>query len=127
MKRIISFLSLLALLTVGVFGFLAIGHDAPVCIAQIASGGACPEYPIVESIFYTGIFKSFSTGVFQILLALLICLTIVVLFLNPEINLEKKCIRLRYISISYHPKVVSLLQALRRYLACRRQFSAPQA
>ncbi|OGY48075.1 MAG: hypothetical protein A2840_01915 [Candidatus Buchananbacteria bacterium RIFCSPHIGHO2_01_FULL_47_11b] len=127
MKRTISFLSLLALLTVGVFGFLAIGHDGPVCIVQMATGGVCPEYPISESIFYVGVFKSFSTGVFQIFLALLVCLTVVVLFLKTEINSEKKYIQLRDRSVSHQPQLISLLQTLRQYLVYCRQLSAPQA
>ena len=72
MKNRLTLLLLVSLISIGVFGFIALGHQG--CLATIVSGNACTQSnnPLDESIFHSQMFKSFSLAILSLFLALLI-------------------------------------------------------
>ena len=87
MKRSIAFISIVALIAVAIFGFMAIGHGVHHlgCIAETATGTACPENNIFNAAnFLLNAFKGFSMAylnplALQVLFLLCACTAILIL------------------------------------------------
>lgn len=81
-SRSLAIIVLLALVTVAVFGFLAMAHGTEHgagCLAATASGAMCPstEDPIADVAFHVGTWRSLTAG--TIVSALLFLLPMVVI------------------------------------------------
>jgi hypothetical protein len=118
MNSAITSLLIISFLAVAVFGFIAIGHDG--CIAALVAGGVCPTEGdmLALTASHFQIFKSFSTAIFSLLLALSLAIWLLLRLLPTRLPIIVLPQRL-YFNASIHFDrllLVPLQQRLRQWL-----------